>query len=65
MIIKFNLKFFDIPLTTPHTHTHLRYLSSKSLLPRAQWEELLNYSVSRQRRFNEGGGGEMKSVGDA
>lgn len=42
-----------------HTHTHtykrVRYLSSKSLLRRAQWEELLNYCVSRQRRFNEGG----------
>lgn len=38
----------------------MRYLSSKSLLRRAQWEELLNYCVSRQRRFNEGGNEERR-----
>lgn len=64
---KLNSSIISSIFIHPHTHTHtqVRYLSSKSLLRRAQWEELLNYSVSRQRRFNEGGGGEMESVGDA
>lgn len=48
--------------TFPTPACRSKGLNSKSLVRPAQWQELLNYPVSGQHRFNEG---EMKSVGEA
>lgn len=48
--------------TFPTPACRSKGLNSKSPVRPAQWQELLNYPVSGQHRFNEG---EMKSVGEA